>query len=416
VRNHDAGRTCAECKGPGAEKGVGRLLGCSCGTAWHRSCIGLGDHAIPSGVIRCWHCAMWDLKMAVGEGIRPEVAARLHQATMVLRGEELAVSTGNAYRRRLDQARVWAAEIGLPDEALFPMGDGQGMAPEVIAGLLVWGAERWCAGTLDGLVSAIGDWHTAKPGARNPFHSEEGKRRLRAAKKLAAKNGHQGRGQAKAMDVELLRDLLTWLDLLATKRDPARAAMYERDACWLVLGFFGLFRRSELGGLRVGDIKRVPGGFAVTLRWTKTTGHAPVTVMIAGKTASGFDVAAVVERWLARRGGGSEDYLFTAWLHPRATGDWRGQGSMSNRPLDKRGEALVKQLQAHIKGAHEAGHTAYTCEGYSGHSLRRGGATAMRAAGMLPEEIQAHGRWTSECYKRYLERTAEERLDISRRL
>jgi integrase len=180
-----------------------------------------------------------------------------------------------------------------------------------------------------------------------------------------------------------------------------------------VLGYFGLFRRSEQGGLQVGDVQRVPGGFAVTLRWSKTMGHSPVTVMIAGTTTSGVDVAAVVERWLARRGGAAGDPLFTAWKHPRATGNWRGTGEMSNEALDGRGAALVEQFKAHIRGAHAAGRTQFSAEGYSGHSLRRGGATAMRSAGLSPEEIQAHGRWTSDCYKRYLARTAAERLAIS---
>jgi len=38
----------------------------------------------------------------------------------------------------------------------------------------------------------------------------------------------------------------------------------------------------------------------------------------------------------------------------------------------------------------------------------------MKEAGWPPERIQEHGRWTSDCYKRYLERGAEERLDVTR--
>jgi integrase len=350
--------------------------------------------------------------MAGGEDFGPRAAAHLHAAEMALRGAELAPNTGDGYRRSLDQARKWAKELGISDDALFPRTAGQGMSPLVISGLLVWGSKRWVPGTMDGLVSAISDWHASKPGAQNPFHTAEGQRKLKAAKKLAAGNGRKGRGQARAMDAQLLRDLLGWLEILAA-RDPERAPMYERDACWLVLGYFGLLRRSELGGLRVGDVQRVPGGYAVTLRWTKTTGHTPVTVMIAGTTASGIDVASVLERWLQRRGGDVDDHLFTAWMHPRAKGNKGGRGYMSDKPLDPRGQALVDQFKSHIKGAHAAGRTTYTVEGYSGHSLRRGGATAMRCAGMTPEEIMAHGRWSSDCYKRYLERTAEERLAIS---
>ena len=36
------------------------------------------------------------------------------------------------------------------------------------------------------------------------------------------------------------------------------------------------------------------------------------------------------------------------------------------------------------------------------HSLRRGGATQMRAAGVPDEDIKRWGRWTSDCYKLYV--------------
>ena len=36
------------------------------------------------------------------------------------------------------------------------------------------------------------------------------------------------------------------------------------------------------------------------------------------------------------------------------------------------------------------------------HSLRRGGATMMRAAGVPDEDIKRWGRWTSDAYKLYV--------------
>ena len=38
---------------------------------------------------------------------------------------------------------------------------------------------------------------------------------------------------------------------------------------------------------------------------------------------------------------------------------------------------------------------------YAAHSFRRGGANALKEQGATPMEIQEHGRWTSECYRRY---------------
>ena len=53
---------------------------------------------------------------------------------------------------------------------------------------------------------------------------------------------------------------------------------------------------------------------------------------------------------------------------------------------------------------------------YASHSMRRGGANAMKEAGWPPERIQEHGRWTSDCYKRYLERAAGERAELTARM
>ena len=42
---------------------------------------------------------------------------------------------------------------------------------------------------------------------------------------------------------------------------------------------------------------------------------------------------------------------------------------------------------------------------YGFHSLRRGGTTAMFAAGVPETMIQSHGRWASLTYKQYLDTT-----------
>jgi len=39
---------------------------------------------------------------------------------------------------------------------------------------------------------------------------------------------------------------------------------------------------------------------------------------------------------------------------------------------------------------------------YSGHSFRIGGATSASMAGLTDYEIQLMGRWSSDCYKRYI--------------
>jgi hypothetical protein len=54
-------------------------------------------------------------------------------------------------------------------------------------------------------------------------------------------------------------------------------------------------------------------------------------------------------------------------------------------------------------------------KGYSGHSFRRGGAQKASDNGMLYEDIQALGRWTSDSFKRYFKQSLKQRLDLNRR-
>jgi hypothetical protein len=50
---------------------------------------------------------------------------------------------------------------------------------------------------------------------------------------------------------------------------------------------------------------------------------------------------------------------------------------------------------------------------YATHSLRRGGATALNAAGVNTEIIRRWGRWLSDCWKRYVFGTTEELGDMA---
>ncbi|KAJ8472984.1 hypothetical protein ONZ45_g16464 [Pleurotus djamor] len=54
--------------------------------------------------------------------------------------------------------------------------------------------------------------------------------------------------------------------------------------------------------------------------------------------------------------------------------------------------------------------------GYSGHSFRRGAATAAASSGFLDHEIQQLGRWRSDAYKLYIDTSRERILNLSYRL
>ena len=134
-------------------------------------------------------------------------------------------------------------------------------------------------------------------------------------------------------------------------------------------------------------------------------------VWLAWKTASGFHVGEIVKRWVeARRSRGARpgQALFTAWDKARNT--------MTSRPLQPKGEALAIQFKRQLQQLVNATGLDINVKDYAVHSFRRGGANALKEDGASPMEIQEHGRWTSECYRRYLERTADERLRLTGRM
>ena len=53
---------------------------------------------------------------------------------------------------------------------------------------------------------------------------------------------------------------------------------------------------------------------------------------------------------------------------------------------------------------------------FSGHSFRRGAASAAADAGLTEYEIQLLGRWRSDAYKLYIESSRSRILNLSARL
>ncbi len=67
----------------------------------------------------------------------------------------------------------------------------------------------------------------------------------------------------------------------------------------------------------------------------------------------------------------------------------------SSDPLRK--SSFIAKLKGHVKAL------GLNPANYSGHSMRRGGCTAMFLAGVNETFIAAHGRWRSLEYRKYLD-------------
>jgi integrase len=270
--------------------------------------------------------------------------------------------TRRAYRAAWAGFCQWCARIGR--EPLS--GD-----PDTIAMYLVRRADDGCAvSTLRVGLAAI---RTAHLLAGVPLDLRHAALAM-VLEGITRSKGVRPRRQATPAVPELLRRLLA-------TRPISENPLGARDRAMLLLGFGAALRRSELVALTLGDLVPVPGrGVQLTIRRSKTDqqGRGDRVAVAANPLDPSFCPAAALAAWLA---------------HRRGAPDCGGGGSDAERPLfcavtksgtvtgtklsDKAVVRLVKQA------ALDAGLDA---DGFSGHSLRAGLATAAGDAGAgLPE-------------------------------
>jgi integrase len=181
-----------------------------------------------------------------------------------------------------------------------------------------------------------------------------------------------------------------------------------RDRAVILLGFALLARRSELAALSLSDLQYVPGeGLAVTIRASKTDQGARGVIRrihyAANEGLCPVRAAAAWTAFLAGRGitAGPLFLRVDRWgnVGPAAGGRYAaGDGRGRLRPQGI-GDIITAACQsAGLAGPGEE-------RRYSGHSLRRGGATAMLRAGAEPLSVSRHGRWAdgSRSFSGYVE-------------
>jgi integrase len=402
----ERGALCGEC-GEATRDRAGWLMCGECNAAAHRFCLGLRPSSQLGNKYVCCRCEAWRAWEGGDAAVR--AAERVSRDITVLEGEALEMSTADTYRYRLETVRRWAVGVGFTEEDAFPSGVREPMAEVVALGVIAHGSRAWSPAYMRGIKTAIGEWHKSK-GAANPMESERARGVMKAARKRALKLGHAGRGPKAPVTRDLLVALVHWLELRAAQ-DERRKELYHRDQAWAVLGFHGLLRRSELGGLRMKDVvvDKVGRRVKVFIKKSKTDAGVGQWVWLAWVSASGVEIGDIVGRWTAARwrvGARDGEAFFTAWD--------KKSNSLTRKPLEVKGEALVQRFKRQLRAMSAAFGMGLRVEEYGSHSLRRGGANALKESGVPAALIQEHGRWTSDCYKRYLERSAEERLSLTR--
>ncbi len=144
-----------------------------------------------------------------------------------------------------------------------------------------------------------------------------------------------------------------------------------RDRALLLVGFAGAFRRSELVGLTVADVKYIPQGILLHLRQSKTDPLAQGRVIAIPATGdANLCPVQALSAWLECAG-----ITIGSIFRPI-----NRHGQISDTALSAESVAVILKQRASAAGIDPAG--------YSGHSLRAGFATSAALAGLTTDSIQ----------------------------
>jgi integrase len=372
----------------------------------------------------------------------------LPDETAALIREAVPENTALAYRSRWRSFEAWCRDAG---RVALPA-----TAQTVAAYLTHLAVDRGLkATTADAHLTAIRAVHRGA-GTAAPDGLAARKVVVAAAKREAARDGRYGPRKALPLTAADLPAIVAACDV--------ETAAGLRDRAVILLGFAVLARRAELAALNVSDIEHVPGeGLAVTIRASKTDQAArgavrrihyasaeavcPVRAVLAWLeylTARGITRGPLftrVDRWgnLGAGAGGrytapkytgarAPDEPSEAAILPRGADLASGARRAPRPPVGRDGRLRPQAIGDIVTAACvAAGLTAPRALGgpsalagqapsqelspsgerrrYTGHSLRRGGATSMLKVGAQPLSVSRHGRWAdgSRAFAGYVE-------------
>jgi len=236
-------------------------------------------------------------------------------------------------------------------------------------------------------VSALQWWHTVS--GFGPLH--RGGLYSRVRKGLGNVYGQFDKAEpAFALSLHQVYEFFPHLSL--------RAFDDARNWCALLFGFFGLLRVGEYTSassakvhLRVKHVAATAEGICLVVPFSKTS-LTPTAVRICARGDILCPVAAY-RHYLSffRRPRSPDEPFFTTSPHL----DPSSPSLSSVRSLTP--DVFTKWLK------HQAVRIGLEPKHISGHSLRRGGTTALFIAGCSEAVIARHGRWKSDCYKIYFD-------------
>ena len=294
--------------------------------------------------------------------------------------EAVPENTSRAYQSRWRSFETWCAQEGrvpLPATA------------QTVAAYLTHLAvtKNLKAATANAHLTAIRTVHRAS-GQAPPDSLSARKIIAAAARREASRDGRHGPSKA----IPVLAGDLPAVAAACDQETPAGL----RNRAVVLLGFALLSRRSELAAFNISDVDHVPGeGLEVTIRVSKTDQSARGVIRRV-HYASDPEICPVraVLAWLDYLDGRgiTSGPLFTRidrWGNVGADAGGRYRSAKA-RDARLRPQAIGDIIAA---ACARAGLPARGDRRYSGHSVRRGGATSMLRNGTDPLNVSRHGRW-----------------------
>lgn len=251
-------------------------------------------------------------------------------------------NTRRAYRSDLQHFIDWGGAIPATDV--------------MIANYLAAHAGKLSVSTLSRRLASISKAHTSK-GLQSPTVSDLIKTTLRGIKRT------HGRPQRVSAPL-LVEDLLRVMNVMDERPKDVR------DRAILLIGFAGGFRRSELVGLNVENIRHVRQGMVVNIRRSKTD-----------QVGTGREIGIPFARGRFCPVKSLEEWLQVAEIE---------DGSIF-RPIDRHGWIGASRLSPEaVSGVvkERAEEIGLDPAKYSGHSLRAGLATSAAMAGVSSLDIR----------------------------
>ena len=387
-----------------------RCSGCQ-GCA-HRRCLLLPPTSFAGGWFSCARCSLAaaGVRQDPQQGLMGSLVSKWIVLTSRAVGGSSATTFATARQRYL---RFCVEVAGIAEREVFPHDRGCDVNHRLVCLFITHAARTLAKSTIEGTISALADWQRSK--GLNPAFSinEDPLVRLTLRQAFRCREGSLRQAataprEKLALPLNLLNELLCWSQSQAMV-EPGSMSERVQDACWLVLGFFGMLRRSELAALRVRDVQPADGGGIVLwIRSSKTDQQGVgATVCLAETSSSGFPVGSFVRHHVGRikaAGAGGDQPLVSRGA--KWTG---GIGSSWRR------EAFTQRLR-HILSEWAAARNPVPFEvtQFSSHSLRRGGATAAYEAGVSLEAIMRHGRWRSNAVRTYIKESVRARMEVVR--